>query len=347
MIDIRRMAEIARELYFPMVEQKHGQKGTQALREILEFVQALYKYIAPETRSTRILVFRHVDDVPSSLLSGSAEYQSAQQLPTLSADQIVIQLRQSGRIIVSQFAQADPSQLAEDSVVYSFDNRVEKFYAKNESRVVINPSPAYPSVFAVPTFDSLKSALDEYKSKQARKSSCKILAKCWHSPNRILFTKAPESTMRDSLTQFLKTCLRGDVEVRPEQVVDESHPADIKVTWYMSNRLAFIEIKWLGAAKSTATTLTRYSKGRALAGAKQLADYLDANASQAPTHQTRGYLVVLDGRRLKVKHSTSKLSYENGYGYENEEINYSPKFDQIRTDFETPVRMFMEPICQP
>ena len=47
MIDIGRMAQIAAELYFPMVEDKHGQKGTQALREILEFLQALYKYIAP------------------------------------------------------------------------------------------------------------------------------------------------------------------------------------------------------------------------------------------------------------------------------------------------------------
>ena len=153
--------------------------------------------------------------------------------------------------------------------------------------------------------------------------------------------------MRDSLTQFLKVCLRGDVEVRPEQIVDETHPADIKVTWFMSNRLAFIEIKWLGAAKATAKTLTRYSAARARVGAKQLAEYLDANATQAPTHQTRGFLVVLDGRRANVKTSTRRLTYDNGFKYERKEILYSPRYEKVRNDFEIPIRMFMEPICEP
>src|SRR5260370_27588103 len=145
MIDIGRMAQIADELYFPMVEQKHGQKGTQALRELLDFLQTLYKYVAPETRSTRILVFRHIEDASVPLLAGSAECVSAQQLPALSADPVVIQLRQNGRIVLSQSAQMDPAILAEQSVVYTFENRVEKFYAKGQVRVVINPAPPYPS----------------------------------------------------------------------------------------------------------------------------------------------------------------------------------------------------------
>ncbi len=347
MIDIGRMAQIADELYFPMVEDKHGQKGTHALRELLDFLQSLYKYVAPETRSTRILVFRHVDDTTVAALGDSVECISAQHLPALSTDPIVIQLRTNGRLLLSQTVQIDPILLAQESVVYTFENRIERFYAKNEVRVVTNPAQGYPSVFAVPTFDSLKTALEEYRSKQARKSSCKILATCWKNPSRIFFKNAPESTMRDSLTQFLKICLRGDVEVRPEQIVDESHPADIKITWFMSNRLAFIEIKWLGAAKTSATKLTRYSEGRARTGAKQLADYLNGNAIQAPKHQTRGYLIVLDGRRAKVKPSTKKINSENGFKYENKEILYSPEYHQIRPDFEAPIRMFMEPICQP
>jgi hypothetical protein len=347
MIDIGRMAQIAAELYFPMVEDKHGQKGTSALRELLDFLQSLYKYVAPETRSTRILVFKHVDDEGLAPLDGSVECISPQHLPILSADPIVIQLRANGRFLFSQTVRIDPIPLAQESVVYTFENRIERFYAKDEARIVINPAPGYPSVFAVPTFDNLKTALEEYRSKQARKSSCKILATSWKNPSRIFFKNAPESTMRDSLTQFLKICLRGDVEVRPEQIVDESHPADIKVTWFMSNRLAFIEIKWLGAAKTSATTLTRYSEGRARAGAKQLADYLDGNAVQAPKQQTRGYLIVLDGRRARIKPSTRKINYGNGFKYENKEIRYSPEYHNIRPDFEAPLRMFLEPICQP
>lgn len=340
------MAQIAHDLYFPMVEKEHGEKGTRALRELLDFVQALYKYLAPEARSTRILVFRRIDDAALGALKGPVECTSVQWLPTLSANPIVIQLRQNGRFLLSQTAEVNPTILAQESVVYTYENRVERFYAKNEVRIVLNPAPGYPSVFAVPTFDSLRTALEGYRSTQVRRSSCKILGGSWKDSKRIFFKKGPESTMRDSLTQFLKICLRGDIEVRPEQVVDESHPADIKVTWFMSNRLAFIEIKWLGAAKTSASTLTRYTDGRARRGARQLADYLDRNAVQAPKHEARGYLVVLDGRRAKVKPSTRKISKENGFKYENKEIVYSPKYDEIRSDFEMPMRMFMEPICQ-
>jgi hypothetical protein len=241
----------------------------------------------------------------------------------------------------------DPASLAHESVVYTYENRVERFYAKNEVSKVMNPAQGYASIFAVPTFDKLQTALGEYRLNQARKSSCKILSTSWKSPSRrIFFRNSPESIMRDSLTQFLKICLRGDAEVRPEQNVDETHPADIKVTWFMSNRLAFIEIKWLGASKTSATKLTRYTASRAREGAKQLADYLDANATQAPTHQTRGYLIVLDGRRAKLKPSTTKINHQNGFRFENQEIPYSPKYHQTRTDFEMPIRMFMEPVCQ-
>jgi hypothetical protein len=280
-------------------------------------------------------------------MAAAGEYIAARYLPLLSVEQIVIQLRQNGRLLLSQSLQVDPAALSAESVVYTFENSVEKFYAKNAASTVINPAQGYASVFAVPTFDDLKRALEEYRSKQARKSSCKILASCWNNPNRIHFKRAPEKTMRTSLTQFLKICLRGDVETRPEQIVNETRPVDIKVTWFMSNRLALIEIKWLGAAKTSATKLTRYSEGRALAGAKQLADYLDGNAVQVPTHETRGYLVVLDGRRAKLKPSTTRITQDNGLKYENREITYNPPYSQIRKDFAVPIRMFMEPVCQP
>src|SRR5260370_3710806 len=114
-----------------------------------------------------------------------------------------------------------------------------------------------------------------------------------------------------SSTHFKNVCSGVKVEASPEQFVNESHAADIKITWFMSNRLAFIEIKWLGAAKTSATKLTRYSEGRARTGAKQLADYLNGNAIPAPQHQTRAYLIELDRRRAQVKPSATKINSEN------------------------------------
>jgi hypothetical protein len=151
--------------------------------------------------------------------------------------------------------------------------------------------------------------------------------------------------MRNSLTQFLKHTLRGNVEVRPEQIVNATRPVDIKVTWFMSNRLALIEIKWIGASKGKKGKLTKRFDGRAREGASQLADYLDANGVQAPAHESRGYLVVLDGRRGTLKSSTTHINTANGFKYEGKEISYSPEFHNKRSDFEVPFRMFIEPIC--
>jgi hypothetical protein len=339
------MRDIAEAMYSRMVETNHGARGTRALRAVLEFVPAFYKHVAPETRRTRILVLKHLDDIPLGPLNDAIQCASLGHMPVLSEDEVVVQILKSGQLLVSQTAVIDPMQVAEDCVVYTYENRAEMFYAGSASSLVINPAEGYASIFAIPTFDNLKLALNEYRDKQARRTSCRILADVWKSQKRIIFRAGPEPTMRNSLTQFLKVCLRGDVEVRPEQIVDETHPVDIKVTWFMSNRLALIEIKWLGASGKGARTLVRYSESRARDGAKQLADYLDGNAVQAPRQEARGYLVVFDGRRGGVKPSTRRINHANGFKYEHSEIVFFPKYHEIRSDFETPIRMFMEPVC--
>jgi hypothetical protein len=266
-------------------------------------------------------------------------------MPELSDNEVVVQILQAGRFLLSQTAVIDPMQVAQNCVVYAYENRTEAFYAGSASSPVINPVEGYASIFAIPTFDDLKLALNEYRDKQARRTSCRILAEVWRTERRIIFRAGPESSMRNSLTQFLKACLRGDVEVRPEQNVDESHPVDIKVTWFMTNRIALIEIKWLGASGNGTTTLVQHLDSRARDGARQLADYLDANAVQAPRQVSRGYLVVFDGRRARVHPSTTSINHADGFRYEHSEIVFEPRYHEIRPDFEVPVRMFMEPVC--
>jgi hypothetical protein len=328
-----------------MVEAEHGERGTRALRVVLEFVPAFYRHVPPENRRTRILVLKHLDDVALGALSDAIQCASLGHMPVLSDNEVVVQILQSGEFLVSQTAAIDPVQVAQDCVVYTYENGTEMFYAGSASSPVINPMEGYASVFTIPTFDDLKLALSEYRDKQARRTSCSILAEVWKGQKRILFRSGPEPTMRNSLVQFLKACLRGDVEVRPEQVVDESHPVDIKVTWFMSNRLALIEIKWLGASKTNPSRLLSYSDSRAREGARQLANYLDRNASQAPQQVTRGYLVVFDGRRARVRPSTRRINHANGFWYEHSEIVFEPKYHERRSDFEVPIRMFMEPLC--
>src|SRR5213594_3972764 len=128
MIDINRMRDIADALYSRMVEANHGERGTRALRTVLEFVPAFYKHVAPETRKTRILVLKHLDDEPLRALGGAIQCSSLSHLPVLSEDEVLVQLLQSGRFLVSQTAVIDPMQVAQHCVVYTYENRIETFY---------------------------------------------------------------------------------------------------------------------------------------------------------------------------------------------------------------------------
>ena len=160
-----------------------------------------------------------------------------------------------------------------------------------------------------------------------------------------LFKPGPEETMRNSLTNYLKNVL-PNAEVRPEQVVDDSHPVDIKVTWMLTSKLALIEIKWLGKSLNDGGNFVTYTDARAREGAQQLNHYLDGNQQQAPAHTTMGYLVVIDGRRYGLNAASTSVNAANGGRYRNQEIAFDPEFHTIRPDFARPIRMFAEPICR-
>ena len=345
MIDFDQMKQLVSQFYFPVVEKQHGSAGVDALRQLLNFLQHFYNYVAPETRSSRILVFKHLKDLKATEFIDAQECLSVHHLPALSQDSLAVQVFDNGQLLISQIATPSPEPLAEDGVVYTLQTRVETIYAKSQSVVLPNPLTGYASMLSIPTFDDLKAALAEYNIKQARKCSCLILAEAWTSENRLMFRHAPEKVMRNSLTQFLKHTLRGNVEVRPEQIVNATRPVDIKVTWFMSNRLALIEIKWIGASRSKKGKLTKRTDSRAREGAKQLVDYIKANIVQAPAHESRGYLVVIDGRRRGLTPTTKALTFQNGFAYAAKEISFSPEYHKTRSDFEQPVRMFVEPVC--
>ena len=341
------MIHIHQKLFVSMVTEAHGQAGGDALRKLLEFIRTFYQHFPPDLRKERLLILKTLDDGDISLPGATGiEVFSLSGVSQITSSPLVIQTFNNGRVMLYNF-DADPTTLASNAVVYAYHDREEIFYARGKSATVDRISPAYPSNFAIPTFVDLRAALDLYQKTMIRHSSCLIFQVCWYDANRLFFINGPEGLMRDSLTQYLKTCLRGDVEVRPEQNVNDKNPVDIKVTWFMwTNRLALIEIKWLGKSRNEKGITNDYSASRARAGAKQLAEYLDQNKQQAPVHETRGYLVVIDGRRAKTTITTEEVKAVHGLKYSNEEIRYSPKFHEKRTDFEVPIRMFAEPLVK-
>jgi hypothetical protein len=346
-IDEKAMASVFEDAFVPFVIQHHGGKAGPAVRSILTFIKDFYEHVAPEGQDETIIIFQTLDDTSRPITDSGVECTSLHELVNKVAGPCAIQVIPSGVFIIwPQFA-ADPEHLSQTAVVYSFYQGTERFHAKKETKLIPKVIPGRSSNFAVPTFNSLKEALAAYRDTMVRTSSCEILENAWYEPNRLYFKAAPEATIRRSLTRFLKITFTGGAEVRPEQVVDESHPVDIKVTWFMTNRLALIEIKWLGKSRNATKVSASYTDSRANKGAKQLADYMDANKKQAPVHETRGYLVVVDARRAKLALHLTGISAKEGMKYATSEISYNPKYHEARTDFEHPIRMFVDPICTP
>lgn len=168
---------------------------------------------------------------------------------------------------------------------------------------------AVSSIFAQPTYRELDEAIDYYNTRYAKNSSCAVLSQIWADKAKREFIQKPEHFMRDSLWQCLQNILRNHT-VKREQIVDATHPVDIKVTWPIISNIALIEVKWLGDSGQT-----KYRDPRANEGAKQLINYLVSSMQEEPDKHFVGYLVVFDGRRGKVKNQ-----------YAQQEINYNPQY---------------------
>lgn len=165
------------------------------------------------------------------------------------------------------------------------------------------------SIFAQPTYKELDEAMDYYNTRYVRDSSCAILSQIWTDQSKREFIQKPEHFMRDSLWQCLQNILRNHT-VKREQIVDATHPVDIKVIWPVINNVALIEVKWLGDSGQT-----QYRDARANEGAKQLIDYLASSVQEEPDKHFVGYLTVFDGRRGKTSDQ-----------YERQEISYNAEY---------------------
>ena len=270
---------------------------------------------------------------------------SGENLASISGKSVVIEIRMDLSIEVSIDNTMDLEKIRKNGFVYVFDRdeSAEYIYGKTETRK-LKQIPGSTSYFAVQTFKMLEEALEYYRVNVAEQSNCVILREAWFDENRVFLTNSPEAKLRDSLVSFLKQSMRN-AEVRPEQNVDTSHPVDIKISWSLANRIALIEIKWLGKSlPSDRSHFTQdYFRGRAQDGAKQLSEYLDSNRMQSPNFVTKGYLVVFDARRKQCTLQTQNIDMERGLHYKVKEIVYVPDYSTIRKDFAEPIRFFLEP----
>lgn len=346
---VESFTEIASNLFVSMIIDEYGAESVNDLFRLTRAIKNIYKNL-PYHQFTKVDICvslnskMQLEEISSIRPETLTSYEN---LASVEGSSVIVEVLQTGDLQILIDSNIDILSIREESLIYEFTYNgtvsIEKMYGKKSERKL--PSiPNTDSYFAIQTYKELDTALEDYGKKVARFSDCPDLRSLWVDDNKLFVLPKPEHKMRDSLTDFLKNRLRN-AEVRPEQIVDKSHPVDIKVTWSGSNSLAIIEIKWLG--KSLAKVGSRfkqiYTHGRALEGAKQLADYLDANKIQAPLKTTIGYLAVFDVRRYGCNKNSTVVTIKNGMKYANEGINFNPDYNIQRKDFAKPVRFFMEP----
>jgi hypothetical protein len=343
LIDIELMRGVIESSYTAQLTRHLGQAGPPAIKALLKEVTKIYLYISPEsfTRLSIIVDIESINNTPQ--LEGGVSIRDIERLPSEITDNCIIKVLPSGDLILWKQNAEIHFILDNNTLCYEYNCGAESIRTNDLSLPIPKLIPGAPSMFSIPTFHTVNQAIDHYYIKLARQSRCGILTKAWKDQNRIFFIEKPEDTLQSSLYQYLYGSLRN-TEVRREQNVDESHPIDIKVSWLSTNRQALIEIKWLGKSLKDDGNLTApFLASRAVDGAQQLADYLDSNKLRTPSHITRGYLVVFDGRRWQTNASTKTINLKNGFHYRDEEITYAPPHHTTRHDFEEPIRLFLEP----
>lgn len=354
MDDAGRIAEIARSHFVANAAKSLGRQGTDALRILLPKVIEISECIDYESINTSLIVFYvYNPDVACLDYANAYEIEDVAELALHNEGVLTVEVRRDGSLAVWKTI-LDDSCFAQGSLSYHFNAADGESFLVDAVSGSIPPPLSYARIFATSRFKDLENSLHHYAIRLARNSECQILAGLWREEARIMWTPAPESDMRVSLYQYLAGSLRqGNPDVTQETNVDSKNPVDIQVKWANSNKVALIEVKWLGCSGALADSTSgkaaritdRHGEVDATDGLVQLVNYLDLTRSRAGTYDRRGFLFIYDARRKNVGPGTASLSTEHALAFKDAHI----VFDQdllARHDVAKPIRCFCEPLLQ-
>jgi len=329
--------------------------ASTALQIIATSVKEIFRYFEPSFFSGHFLVCKNFDDTPClDEAKGSLLYDKNILLKRTKG-LLIIQVFNSGKMVL--WEEADPAELLSqhDVLIYSFRENKETFYANGVEidATIYNTGSRFAT-----QFNDLVEALGHYARTKVLKSTCKHFTDSWSDGNRLFFqgggsgSNIPEKFMQLSLYEFLSAhFVRGismDSSREYNAVGDFSKPkpVDVKISWREANRVALIEVKFVGTIKKNADgTIYEYTTAKTNAGLIQLKGYHDAISGDLPTTIIKSYLVAIDGRRNGLSENQVIISEADGMHFKDEplEVAEGSQFDV--QGFEGIVRMFAEPIC--
>ena len=348
-INVDALHQLVTQEPFAVAGKQFGDVGIERLKGILRFIKICARH-ASVHEGSNITIFTLIQgdpEVDKLRLNHATAFQFGVSALG-SINNLLVEIRQDNSAFIWSAAPVEIQPVLQTGIIYKLLQNVETFSINGTELPITKIIEGAISQFWINYFTDLRKALEAYSAFMARTSKCHLLREAWAEENRLWFVPKPEFRLRKALHNYLYSYLRhDDIDLREEQNVDDSHPVDIKIVWRMENRSAIIEVKWVGKSINLATAKItgNYSQKRARVGAKQLAEYLEDHRQEAPTEDTRGYLVIFDCRRKGLKPSVSTVTRDNGFYYDSRELIYDPAYHQVRSDFEQPIRMFLEPRC--
>src|SRR5207302_156103 len=108
------------------------------------------------------------------------------RLSVITSD-LILEVRLDGSRYLHTSGALAISQLAKAGVVYEYHEREEYFLAGDERKEMYRFDPTAESQFAVPTFFTLREALNAYALEHVRLSGCPVFSEAWADENRLFF----------------------------------------------------------------------------------------------------------------------------------------------------------------
>lgn len=328
-----------------------------AVKALAKSLVTLYRYFEPAFFNGKLYVYKHLND--------ELCFDKDAAIPLY--DKNILLDRRDGVLILQVFSDESLFMWNEDEIKMntSNENVLLYEYSKNQdifhaNGVTINGSVYNKGSQFAPQFTELAEALSSYSKNFVLHSSCPLLTEAWHDKKRLFFksegsgNNVPEKHMQASLYHYLKTVssIRGvNIEISREFNVksDKPKPVDIRVQWREANRMALIEIKWIGMSINVSTQRpSSHGISRVNQGYEQLKGYYDSAKSDYPTSILSAILVIFDARRQNLTSNTKEVSREEGLFYEYEEVNIDSDKQYYSTTpgFERPIKFFTAPICK-
>lgn len=328
-----------------------------ALETIAKTLKDVYRFFEPAYFTGNFYLCKNFDNQLCFPEQNGFNLYDKNVLLNRTTGTVIIQVRDDNSLFM--WENEDPNTLANNNriLTYHYTNNHDEFLANGQA---LDATTLPIGSQYAPQFFNLLQALNSYKVERVLQSSCNIFLRSWNEDNRLFFksegsgNNAPEKHMQESLHDYLRTqdSLRGiSMEVLREVNVNvnQPKPVDIRVQWKEANRLALIEIKWIGAVKSTKedAAIRRLGNPRVNEGYSQLKGYYDSAKQDLPNTIIKPHLVVLDGRRNNLADDATTISYADGMHFQNIEvvIDADKKYYESIPGFELPIRMFAAPKC--